>query len=239
MLNILVDYDNIEKTLTSRGVARVIDEILAKIQVADEERVVRLKLYGGWYGLSGLTPRASQIVADLDERYPRIESVSCPSRAAGVRLVRVQVDLGVSLEAEPDKVLYFTYRERGFPNGIHCISAEDAGCAISECHGAALSQFATGRRCPAPSCTRTGRDFLFKGEQKMVDTLMVADIIHLSMAGDKDIVVVTSDDDMWPGIRVALLLSTRIVNIQTKMRKFPPRHIASAGPLFSSQLLGE
>ena len=42
MLNILVDYDNIEKTLTSRGVARVIDEILAKIQVADEERVVRL-----------------------------------------------------------------------------------------------------------------------------------------------------------------------------------------------------
>ncbi|PKH70038.1 hypothetical protein CXF96_05910 [Stenotrophomonas sp. Betaine-02u-21] len=44
-----------------------------------------------------------------------------------------------------------------------------------------------------------------RDEQKMVDTLMVADLAHITFV-DKhdDVVVVSSDADIWPGILLAI-----------------------------------
>lgn len=40
--------------------------------------------------------------------------------------------------------------------------------------------------------------------QKLVDTVLTADLIQVSPPASTQIAVVTSDDDLWPGIYTAL-----------------------------------
>ena len=59
--------------------------------------------------------------------------------------------------------------------------------------------------------------------QKMVDTMMVADIIYIANRGDQALAVVTSDDDIWPGILSAMIVGTQILHVQPKpsLRAWP------------------
>ena len=50
----------------------------------------------------------------------------------------------------------------------------------------------------------------------MVDTMMVADIIHIANRGDESVAVVTSDDDVWPGILSAMIIGTRVLHVRPK-----------------------
>jgi uncharacterized LabA/DUF88 family protein len=56
---------------------------------------------------------------------------------------------------------------------------------------------------------------LRKLEQKLVDTMMVADMIYLARADNAAIAVVSSDDDMWPGILSGLVAGAQLIHIQT------------------------
>lgn len=51
----------------------------------------------------------------------------------------------------------------------------------------------------------------------MVDTLLVADIaVHTFTSGATDLVVVSSDIDMWPGVLLAVRAGCHITHIHTK-----------------------
>ena len=50
----------------------------------------------------------------------------------------------------------------------------------------------------------------------MVDTMMVADIIYIANRGDESLAVVTSDDDVWPGILSAMIAGVRVLHLQPK-----------------------
>lgn len=56
-----------------------------------------------------------------------------------------------------------------------------------------------------------------RDEQKMVDTLLVADMAsHAMMNKASDVVVVSSDIDMWPGVLLALRIGCGVTHIHTK-----------------------
>src|SRR5208282_577710 len=66
-----------------------------------------------------------------------------------------------------------------------------------------LTFFLVGK-CPDSSCARTAEQFLKRSEQKLVDTMIVSDLIHLASTGESAIAVVSSDDDLWPGMLMAM-----------------------------------
>lgn len=63
-----------------------------------------------------------------------------------------------------------------------------------------------------------------KREQKLVDTMLSADLLHLASEEYQTVVVVTSDDDMIPAVRQALLNDVQIVHIHTGPYKQTPTH---------------
>jgi hypothetical protein len=64
----------------------------------------------------------------------------------------------------------------------------------------------------------------------MVDTLLVTDLIYLSMTETSPIAVVSNDDDMWPGIRQALLNGSRIVHVHPIPGRATPTHFLTQLP---------
>ena len=71
-------------------------------------------------------------------------------------------------------------------------------------------------------CSTALGDLVKRNEQKLVDTLITADLIYLASRHPDVIVIVSSDDDMWPGIRSALALGASVVHIQTQVGRVIP-----------------
>lgn len=65
-------------------------------------------------------------------------------------------------------------------------------------------------------------------EQKLVDTMLTADLIHVaSLMGTSDLVIVTNDDDLWPGIRMAVHLGATVHHVHPRKRQTTPGFYAS------------
>lgn len=78
--------------------------------------------------------------------------------------------------------------------------------------------------CPTPKCTVELDKVLLRAEQKLVDTMLVTDLIHYSMHQKETIVVVTSDDDVWPGIHSAIVHGANIHHVQTIPGRVTPTY---------------
>ena len=50
-------------------------------------------------------------------------------------------------------------------------------------------------------------------EQKLVDSMLLIDLVHLAQTTTDPLVVVSADDDLWPGIRFVLLHRTRVIHV--------------------------
>lgn len=74
-------------------------------------------------------------------------------------------------------------------------------------------------------------------EQKLVDTMLVADLIHLAINGEMTIAVVSSDDDFWPGILSAMTLGAHVVHIGTKYAPSHRMYLSSLGNNYSKAKL--
>ena len=83
-------------------------------------------------------------------------------------------------------------------------------------------------KCPEPSCSFTVSDLIkSRGEQKLVDTMIVADLIHLSHIGEPDVAVVTADDDVWPGVITGMQAGTHVVHILPKRHQASQRYLSN------------
>ena len=71
-------------------------------------------------------------------------------------------------------------------------------------------------KCPDNTCTRTIDQLLTRSEQKLVDTMLVSDLIHLAYLGESSLAVVSSDDDLWPGMLMAMSHGVDVVHVCTK-----------------------
>ena len=79
-----------------------------------------------------------------------------------------------------------------------------------------VTDFFRQKRCPQLGCRTTPGDLLCRQEQKLVDTMITADLIHFAKIGQHDLAVVSSDDDVWPGIQTALLYGARVTQVHTR-----------------------
>ena len=211
---VLVDYDNILQAHRRKGPKYVVDRILTAISIADLSHTgrARVRLYGGWYGRRTLTRYAQRISTGIQAAFPATVMLVEPGASLKVA---VQVELAFSLEIEPAKHLWYTYRARGMPRGLQCLHPSTVGCTDPACPLLTVHQFFNAGKCPRPGCRVTPADVIRKGEQKLVDTMLTADLLHLAFSGTSRVTVVTSDDDLWPGIRTATLLGTHVIHIHT------------------------
>jgi hypothetical protein len=98
----------------------------------------------------------------------------------------------------------------------------------------AMYNFFQSGKCPQADCSYGVHDLVqSRGEQKLVDTMIVADLIHLSHIGETDVAVVTADDDVWPGVITGMQAGTHVVHIWPKQHKASPRYLSGVPGRYS------
>jgi hypothetical protein len=223
---VLVDYDNVSELERRRGPVYVLARIVDALGTAlAEETELRVRLYGGWFHGTNLSRRAQQIVPAIRAEFPRQMSTI----VAGAPLsVVVRAELALALDFDPEKYLTHTYRDRSLPSGVRCASLPYVGCkAPSSCPIAPLNALIRDFECPDSECRVDLNAVLTKPEQKLVDTMLTVDVLHLARATEETIAVVSADDDLWPGIQAAVLYGARIVHIHPSPGRTTPLHYAS------------
>ena len=210
---ILIDYDNLDTLVRRRGTRHVIIrllDVLGSSRTAEVRRV-DCRLYGGWLDEDTSSRNAERLIPDLRRDFPCSVPVI---GAAGAQAVLVHVELARSLACDPAVVLTHTYRRRSLPPRLRCETAPFPGCAAPlRCPVAAIDPFIRNAGCPVDGCPVEPRAVLAREEQKLVDSMLVVDLIHFAETTDEPLVVVSADDDLWPGIRFVLLRGARVIHV--------------------------
>ncbi len=218
-MRVLVDYDNLDLMMRRRGVREVINRVLDTLGAKHlgGERRIECRLYGGWFERTTLSRNAQRVTADLRRQFPIRMTVAIPGGNRD-RTILVHADLARSLICDPQVAMTHTYRRRSLPPGLGCATVPFADCAMpTRCPIASLSPFMRDGRCPVEACNVAPGSILTRPEQKLVDSMLVVDLVHLALETKEPIALVSADDDLWPGISYALLRGARIVHVM-------PRH---------------
>ncbi len=226
MPNVLVDFDNLPRHLTTKPLLSITDRVLHAIgeKFFETDQLAAIRLYGGWYEKQSLTRRAQSLVADLQANFPRNAVIVQANRAV---TVMVRIELAYSLVAEPSRHLFHTYRKRIMPSGLQCAHPSNGGCTELDCPLNAMHDFFSSDRCPISSCIVKPHDLISKNEQKLVDTMLTTDLVHFAYSGCDRLAIVTSDDDFWPGIRTAILSGASVYHIHTLPDRVTPSWYSS------------
>ena len=214
---VLLDYDNLPNLLRQRGPKHVADRIVDTLRpaLATSTQRLDLKLYGGWYRHSTLTTLAQSLNAALASDFPFVSFIQ--DTGAARRRVTVAANLAHALEVNPRTDIHNTFRLRDTSEHLACKHPHDSGCIDTECELISTFRFFESEICPKVGCSITPSALLKRrGEQKLVDTMMVADLIHLAQVGETHVAIVTSDDDVWPGIISAMIRGTHVIHVETK-----------------------
>ncbi len=211
-MTVLVDYDNVPKAITRLGISHVVSSIVSRIdpiEMGDGNRHITIRLYGGWYDNNRFTQRAQNLSADIANKFP-----STSVLADGSASVFVRCEMAYSLLADPSNHLFHTFRQRGIPEGLKADHPAMCGCTQQQCPIIHTYNFITNQVC-IQCRTIAPKDILYRGEQKLVDTMLTSDLIFSSRSGG-GLCVVSSDDDLWPGIVTTLKSGATVVHLHTK-----------------------
>ena len=216
---VLLDYYNIPKLHRHRGAVSVVQEILNALDIHHFPTGTRLhvRFYGGWYRKAGLSQPGQDLSTELRGTFPNPMVVS--TRQTTVQF-RVGADLARSLLLDPAYDLLHTLR-RGLPPVYNVATLPFRGCTRPEsCKLACIDSLIHRRVCPDNFCsTRISAVFPRPKQQKLVDTMLVSDLIYLAHSESDPVIVVSSDDDLWPGIRTALHLGVPVHHVHTLPRR--------------------
>lgn len=215
----LIDWDNLDDLDRRNGPRYVADKLWTTLSalvpgLLQGAHNFDVRLYGGWYGWNGVrnvTPMATQLMVQVQNDFPFF--LKDPS---GNHPVKISGELAHSLIRLPKQVLPHTFRQRQGSPRLTCGDPSKFGCTTPNCPMAVVHQFFTLRKCPETSCIRSLDQLLTRAEQKLVDTMLVADLIHLTSSGEKSVTVVSSDDDLWPGMLTAMSHGAQVVHVCTK-----------------------
>lgn len=224
-LLVLVDYDNVDRSHTVAGpvgLARMLVTLLPNVIIARHQGVT-VRLYGGWRNNGTLTNFAQNLVPDIHRQSPTVVAISNSGVSQNVRLTveLAQGPIGSSTSLEQTFV-----KNRGLRN-FRSRSAPRPECANPlSCGLQMFSGLSHATQCGNPGCNSKLADVFVRDEQKMVDTLIVADIAHQAFAANAtDVVVVSSDTDMWPGVLLALRAGCAVTHIHTKRGLRTQQHL--------------
>ncbi len=210
-MNILIDWDNMNRAECRKGVKYIVEKVLLAVApgLPSLPRQVSVRLYGGWYKLSSLTKRAQLLATDIQQNFPTVLAVPTKS---GPQQLSAAAELAYSLSASPNAHLFHTYRERRGPGPVRVDDTYQKGCGRIGCFALALHQLFDSKRCPNQGCSVMATDILTKHEQKLVDSMLGVDLVHAA-ATSTDTILVSEDDDLLPMVQYALLLGGRVLHV--------------------------
>ncbi len=220
-MDILVDFDNVEIAIRRAGLLPLcarLAELLAEQRLRIPARC-RIRLYGGWYDRDKLTSAAQELSTEIQDEFPN--TIWWSAKQESGKCVTM-VEMAYGLEADPRRHLFYTHRVREFSDHLKCDTNRLQKCTSTDCSLRGIPGFFNNRKCPQSGCYTTPGDVLRKTEQKLVDTMLTADLIHLAKCGAQELVVVSSDDDLWPGIQTALLYGAGVSQIHTRNDRRTP-----------------
>lgn len=206
-MKILVDYDNVGDSLRRRSLVDLADKVLSRVPMAHMQgrSAMSFRLYAGWDKGGRLTQEAQRLSSELRSSFPKIWNLP--------HSINVTMELAQSTEAFPQKVLSHTFRNEPIRT-INFQRPTATTCRNTACPIEPLFDFFTYKRCPEARCSATPANLGSQDMQKMVDTMLVADLLYLAHAGAETICLVCHDDDMWPGILGAIAIGATIIHIQ-------------------------
>lgn len=215
-LRLYIDYDNLNEDKKRKGLLDLATRALMSLRIPTQKTTGRceLRVYGGWYNETTLTPLAQKIIAEIGREFPAVLPFQGATGAPGK--ISVSAELARSLEAEPTHHLFNTFRQKSAPRSLKCTHPLTKGCNDPECPLVLLPGLFDTEQCPRSGCTIQLRDLLFRREQKLVDTMLACDMIHASRLKCDFIILVSSDDDLLPAIRIALLDGTPFARLHPK-----------------------
>lgn len=202
MLYILVDYSNAVKEASSLepSLDYFIRSLLPHWQNANiEVRECIVRLYDGWDEQTRIVDAATgdvtlqSCLSRNAQEVARVVNRCYPKRFQGIT---VYVEMARSILAATRMVLPFTLRKKQEFHRLELARKEQFCCESSRNHYEYLSEYVKKRRC----CHCKKKDpILYITEQKLVDTMIVSDMLFLK---DKTnfIAVASDDDDMLPGV---------------------------------------
>jgi len=218
----LVDWDNIRPNQRRLGIVTVVEKMVQHValRVAPTSTKLRFRLYGGWYEDDQLTRYAQRLSAGINADFPR--AISVPT-TAGTRSMIANLELALALDLRPTYHLFRTYRRRQVPSNLRADSPRDHGCDDDRCPLQLLDRFINDGRCPKAGCGITVDQVLFVGQQKLVDAMLLSDLLYAARQGESSVVVVSSDDDLWPGIVLASACGLHVFHLHTHVGRSTPR----------------
>lgn len=221
---VLVDYNNIPEADRRKGVEYVVNRLISAIDPACIRgyRRIAFRLYDGWYEKQSLTRKAQTISANVQSAYPDKKTL-CDK--TGTFDAIVNVDLAYSLRCEPGVHIWHTFRQHQRANlNVKCQVPSAVGCTATTCALTHLPALFSSGACPIPGCQVTSEALFVRNEQKMVDTMIVADMLESLLKKQAELAVVSSDDDLWPAIRMLLANGMRVFHIHTIPKRTTPSY---------------
>lgn len=230
----LIDYDNVRPIDKNRGLVHIVEKAVRTVGTAGFGRVprARLRLYGGWQLRSHQSRLAEQLATQIAAEFPRVVTISEPDRTVQVT---TNVELAYSLECDPRSVFRNTFRVRSAPENLRPKALPFAGCCQpTTCALAVIHSFLTSGVCPQSGCSVSIEEVIERAEQKLVDGMITADLLHLSTRVGDPIAIISSDDDLWPAIHSAVIYGADVYHIQTHAgRATPPCYSALVSGRYS------
>lgn len=208
-LNVLVDYANINREIKRRGLDFIIDSLLFALpsNTVQSYTDISFRLYGGWYQNSSPTRLCQDLATAIASGYPKATRLAATS-------IFINVELVYSLALFPTRQFFSTYRRRSKSMVFSCEDRNGLGCIDSQCPMDAFKNVIDADACP--KCGRDLGDFISLDEQKLVDSMMVVDLLFYAQTGESIIVLVSADDDMWPGIITANSQNLGIIHVNPR-----------------------
>jgi len=224
-LPILVDFDNLDSSFVRSGVLSLSRSLVSIIptDVLEQYNSISVRLYGGWRCQGALTIGAQRLIPEIRANSPA--TVGNP-RSPLMRPLRLSVELAETLIGTTAPLTETLVRDRDlrkfrFKNNASKCSGAGVGCGFNVYVNTSYSS-----QCPTMGCSARLGEFFVRDEQKMVDTLLVADIAAYVMHRNiRDLVVVSSDADMWPGVLLAMNSGCNVVQVHPRSNWRTQRHL--------------
>jgi len=211
-----VDYDNLLDVQKNKGFFELLSAILLRVQLdtTKSRAECSLRVYGGWYEGSSMTPLAQRVDAELQREFPDV--IQCRTKDGNPIRIKTTGEIACSLIQKPETHLIDTVRTKGAPSNLRITSAKSYPCVENPCGLNHLHKFFKKRKCPILGCGIKINDVVERREQKIVDTLLTCDIVYASHAEYDTIILISSDDDFLPSLITASFSGKQIARIHTK-----------------------
>ncbi|MBS1517604.1 MAG: hypothetical protein JSS91_05920 [Bacteroidetes bacterium] len=208
---ILIDYYNLHHSHKKDGLKSLSNIILSNVDFDSPffDKNIEIRLYGGWYDKNILSRHAQDLAVEINSSMPYSYKDSKTLKNSIVNF-----ELAYSLLSDKNKHLFYTYRMRGVYYGLKSKKATELNCFEPDCPVNIIHNLLSKNACQ--KCERKEMQSIFyRGEQKLVDSMLTADLIYLSLNKEK-LIIITSDDDIWPGVFTSLSIGGQILHIESK-----------------------